>query len=127
MSLTTVRETDDYICDFRCTYQHLTDEEGDEADALYRIQFLQAFGSTSWDDRVIGRITKEVFDRFGHRPELDIAVTRNRKHCFMGDDDYDSFQLLFSYSTFHALHDCIGTMYRGEDGNEEWAALYRLL
>ena len=76
-----------YVHDFVCTYQMLGDDEEDLADDLYRTQFVQAFGLDTYDDEVIGRTTRSLYDTYGKGTELEGVIMRNRKNCFMGGDD----------------------------------------
>jgi hypothetical protein len=111
-----------YIADFTCTYTLIDDE--DMSDALYRSQFIQAFGLDTYDDSVIATRTRELFDRYGGHVELAGCIIRNRKHCFLGDGDFDSFQMMFRYDTFHILHDCLSGLIRGDDLPDNWIRLH---
>ena len=103
-----------YIHDFVCTYQMLDADEEELADDLYRTQFVQAFNLTTYDDAVIGRTTRALYDAYGKGTELEGVIMRNRRNCFLGGNDpYDAFMMLFAYPTFHLLHACIGSMIRG--------------
>ena len=109
-----------YMTDFVCTY-HLIDDEN-MSDALYRSQFIQAFGLDTFNDEVISTTTRLLYHRFGGHIELNKAVILNRKNCFFGDD-YDSFQMLFSYHTFYLLHKCFTGIIQGDDLEENWKQL----
>ena len=115
-----------YIHDFICTYQMLDDDEADLADDLYRTQFLQAFGLTSYDDAVISRTMHALYDEYGKGTELEGVIMRNRRNSFLGDDPYDAFVMLFAYPTFHTLHACIGSTIRGtvHTDTESWEKLH---
>ena len=115
-----------YDHEFICTYQLFDDDEADLADDLYRVQLVQAFGLTSYDDDVIGRTMQSIYDAYGKGTELEGVIQRNRRNCFLGDDPYDAFMMLFAYPTFHTLHACIGSLIRGTVHNdtEIWEKLH---
>jgi hypothetical protein len=111
---TNTSNTIPYDHEFICTYQMLSDDEADLADDLYRVQLVQAFGLTSYDDDVFGRTMRSLYDAYGKGTELEGVIQRNRRNCFLGGDDpYEAFVMLFAYPTFHTLHACIGSLIRG--------------
>ena len=115
-----------YVHDFICTYQLLNEDEADLADDLYRVQLVQAFGLETYDDDVIGRTMRTLYDTYGKNTELEGVIMRNRRNCFLGDEPYDAFVMLFAYPTFHLLHACIGSLMRGtvHKDTELWEKLH---
>lgn len=99
----------EYDSSFLCTYKNIDDDD------LYRIQFLQAFKLSNWDDKLIDSTRNKLFllvkDKF-----IDILKDmKTKKHIlshalfFLGanPNDYDLFSLLFCMDTFQEFHKCI--------------------
>ena len=116
-----------YTYDFMCTYQMLDADEADMAENLYRSQFIQAFGLHAYDDALIAQTMHMLYGAYGKNTELEGVIMRNRRNCFMGDNNpYEAFVMLFAYPTFHLLHACIGSLMRGTThmDTELWEKLH---
>jgi len=101
-----------YDTGFLCTYQ-LVDDDAD-ADSLYQIQFLQAFGLDAWNDEQIGKDIDAIFDDMGELEVIQKGISKMRDNgqmsqllMFAGDSDETIFRFLFGYDTFHHMHKCI--------------------
>ena len=90
-----------YQNDFVCTYKLHSPEDRPN---MYRIQLLQAFGLTTWDNELMDKGTKEIFDR--------VDKARMSKCCesvimLIDSEDYTIFTILFQYDLFDIFHRCI--------------------
>jgi hypothetical protein len=98
-----------YNTDFRCTYQH--EDDDDLANDLYRSQFLQAFGLTTWEDSSVSRALEDVISLQDRGPVLEDRAKRlevtNPMFGLLRPDDKDGilFSLLFQFDLFWATHD----------------------
>lgn len=101
--------TDFYDASFLCTYKQI------DSDDLYRIQFLQAFQLTEWDDEEVAKKIDSLYDRIhSHftkiydRMKQDNSIVSHLL-LFLGKDpcDKDLFRALFMMDTFQELHSCI--------------------
>ena len=99
----------EYDSSFLCTYKNIDDDD------LYRIQFLQAFKISTWDDKLINSTRHKLYlstkDKF-----VDILKDmKNKKHIlshallFLGGNpnDFDLFSLLFCMDIFQEFHKCL--------------------
>ena len=96
---------------FVCTYKA---HDSDDQEGMYRVQFLQAFGITQWDDDEVSRITKELFDELRSNDDIKEVLSKARESeqlqmflAIIGDDDASVFQMLFKFELFDILHRCI--------------------
>lgn len=101
-----------YIKDFYCTYKLHDDESCEE---IYRLQFLQAFNLTKWNDKIIEKETQLLFKSFQEMKMLDLKdvidkIKKEKKYAglitILGSDDYDIFKILFMYELFDYAHKC---------------------
>lgn len=99
-----------YSSDFLCTYKLLQDDDQDD---MYRLQFLQAFQINKWDDREIEKKTKELYDVVEKNNALSEIIAKLRQSTkfkfitsIVGDDDYNTFKILFMFELFDLAHKC---------------------
>lgn len=110
-----------YLTDIKCTY--LLHEEQDQED-MYRIQFLQIFKLSKWNDKIINTTIDKLFnyinDIFKYNSEslvlhdchinniLDKIKVSNKLQnilMFCGDNDnLTNFKILFSFDYFQYIH-----------------------
>ena len=117
-----------YQADFVCTYKLFDDMDDNDREQMYRIQILQAFDLTEWNDDKINKIIEELYfsissdgvfnDIFKkaktntHVSEiLDIYRANNTeietdKIAIIDENDI-IFKLLFKYEYFDLTHRCI--------------------
>lgn len=127
-----------YITDFVCTYHLIGGGPGDDADAdadeysidcLYRMQFLQAFGITEFDNTAIDEVLAEIADKIKDNDELICVIMQ---HPLLASPDtvnssyVDILPFLFAYSSFYAFHKCLIDIYNADPvpvSDENLAAL----
>ena len=113
-----------YITDFVCTY-HLIGGTGDDADeygidCLYRMQFLQAFGISEYDNVIIDEVLVEIADKIKDNDELIRVI---KQHPLLASPDttnssyVDILPFLFAYSSFYAFHKCLIDIYNAGLGS----------
>jgi len=113
-----------YITDFVCTY-HLIGGTGDDADeygidCLYRMQFLQAFGISEYDNVIIDEVLAEIADKIKDNDELIRIIMQ---HPLLASPDtakssyVDILPFLFAYSSFYAFHKCLIDIYNAGLGS----------
>ncbi len=84
---------------------------------MYRLQILQAFNLNNWDDEVIEKKTKQLFQALieNENSKKDIEEIINKCKCsekfktiisFVGDNKYDLFKILFIYELYDLAHKC---------------------
>jgi len=117
-----------YQADFVCTYKLFDDMDDNDREQMYRIQILQAFDLTEWNDDKINKIIEELYfsissdgvfnDIFKkaktntHISEiLEIYRANNTemetdKIAIIDENDI-IFKLLFKYEYFDLTHRCI--------------------
>lgn len=100
-----------YQHDFICTYKLHSPEDQPE---MYRIQLLQAFELSAWDNEAMDKGTKEIFDRVGSHPDVKAIIDKARKSkccesviMLVDSNDFTIFTTLFQYDLFDLLHRCI--------------------
>ena len=100
-----------YNSDFVCTYKSHEDED---QEAMYRVQFLQAFGIARWDDDEVSRITSELFDELKELEDMKEILCKAKESeqlqlflSIIGNDDPSVFRMLFKFELFDLLHRCI--------------------
>ena len=118
-----------YITDFVCTYHLIGGGPGDDADAdadeysidcLYRMQFLQAFGITEFDNTAIDEVLAEIADKIKDNDELICVIMQ---HPLLASPDtvnssyVDILPFLFAYSSFYAFHKCLIDIYNAGLGS----------
>jgi len=100
-----------YNSDFVCTYKS---HDPEDQEAMYRVQFLQAFGITKWDDDEVSKITDELFDELKGLDDIKEILSKARESeqlqlflTIIGNDDASVFRMLFKFELFDHLHRCI--------------------
>tara|TARA_B000000557_G_C20788373_1_gene449788 strand:+ start:21 stop:401 length:381 start_codon:yes stop_codon:yes gene_type:complete len=98
-----------YSKDFLCTYQLIEDLE--EADLLYKIQFLQAFKIDNLklinDEEIFSQInftTSQLYEKY--RNNKHIKLLMNAFRCENIKEEF-LFAQLFSFDTFFIIHKII--------------------
>lgn len=99
----------EYDSTFLCTYKNIDDDD------LYRIQFLQAFKLSNWDDKLINSTRHQLYLLTKHEFIDILKDMKNKKHIlshallFLGENsnDYDLFSLLFCMDSFQEFHKCL--------------------
>ena len=98
-----------YILDFKCTYKKIADP--DDSDNLYKLQFLQAFNLENFDDKVINKITEDLYKKFKNKEEIIELLDSIKKKYTIEDlekvDNLSFFRFLFSYHTFSSFHNLL--------------------
>ena len=112
-----------YICNFACTYK--LHEENLQED-MYRLQILQAFDLKEWDDDVIEKNTKILYEKIKNKGQLNEIITKIKESdkfgrfiTFIGVDEYDLFKLLFIFDLFDLAHRCFCDIYNAGEMKEE--------
>ena len=112
-----------YICNFACTYK--LHEENLQED-MYRLQMLQAFDLTEWDDDVIEKNTKILYEKIKNKGQLNEIITKIKESdkfgrfiTFIGVDEYDLFKILFIFDLFDLAHRCFCDIYNAGEITEE--------
>ena len=89
-----------------CTYPEIDDELQDD---LYRIQFLQAFKLSEWNDQIINDKIEKIFNFLNNDIDVNknideilslICKSENYNSLILlfGDDKLCQFKLLFGFS-----------------------------
>jgi len=101
-----------YQADFICTYKLMDNEEDQEQ--LYRIQLLQAFDLTQWNDEKINTRIGELYTVVAREFKTIFVKARENKNInqilsiFNGEIDDDIiFKTLFNFDYFDLVHRCI--------------------
>ena len=103
---------DVYDVTFLCTYKQIDDDE------LYRVQLLQAFNLTSWDNSVMRTSVDKIFIIVGGHFNKILDRLCSEKSClshmimFLGQSpsQIDLFQTLFCADVFQEAHICISNI-----------------
>jgi len=103
---------DDYDGTFFCTYKQLDDDD------LYRIQFLQAFKMTSWNDEILRKKLDKLYNIVGSHFTNILNRLHHEKNClshmmlFLGESTtgIDLFQCLMCADVFQEAHLCISNI-----------------
>lgn len=112
-----------YIHNFVCTYKlHDLDNQED----VYRMQMLQAFDLKEWDNDIIDKETKILYEKIkktNHLQDIISKIKSSEKFskfiAFIGEDDYDLFKILFIFDLFDVAHKCFCDIYNAGEINEE--------
>lgn len=113
-----------YSTDFLCTYQLYQDEENieneQEQEDMYRIQYLQAFKLTHWDDDIISNTMDKLYEIL-KKTKLNSLIEKipqtNHSLFYLfqyNDNEYLNekdkrilFNFLFQFDLFYLTHICI--------------------
>ena len=104
---------DKYDFSMICTYSKIKDF--DESDILYKIQFLQLFFLTDYEDSVINNISYLLFNYFHENNKIKelLEVTS------LKDDLLTAFRMFFAYPTLYMFHKLLSDFYHEKDFDEE--------
>tara|TARA_Y100000768_G_C23977885_1_gene684057 strand:+ start:1642 stop:2010 length:369 start_codon:yes stop_codon:yes gene_type:complete len=100
-----------YNTNFLCTYKSISHELQEH---LYRIQLLQVFDLSEWDDKIISSSMKEIYETL--KDNLDIKdilkqLASSEEYqsyiTIIGDNNEDIFCLLFNFDLFDLFHRCV--------------------
>lgn len=126
-----------YQFDFLCTYKLIDDEYREQ---LYKIQLLQAFNLTEYNDHAITLIISDIFNNFNKNDKFRIIIESAFKSSSI-KELYDIitsmdttindlgenkekiiFSLMFNYDHFDLLHKCICELYINKDIKDQTLA-----
>lgn len=104
---------DKYDFSMVCTYSKIKDF--DESDILYKIQFLQLFFLTDYEDSVINNTSYLLFNYFHENNKIKelLEVTS------LKDDLLTAFRMFFAYPTLYMFHKLLSDFYHEKDFDEE--------
>ena len=104
---------DKYDFNMLCTYSKIKDF--DESDILYKIQFLQLFFLTDYEDSVINNTSYLLFNYFNENNKIKelLEVTS------LKDDLLTAFRMLFAFPTLYMFHKLLCDFYHKKDFDEE--------
>ncbi len=104
---------DKYEFSMICTYSKIKDF--DESDILYKIQFLQLFFLTDYEDSVINNTSYLLFNYFHENNKIkDLLEVTSLK-----DDLLTAFRMFFAYPTLYMFHKLLSDFYHEKDFDEE--------
>lgn len=104
---------DKYDFSMVCTYSKIKDF--DESDILYKIQFLQLFFLTDYEDSVINNTSYLLFNYFHENNKIKelLEVTS------LKDDLLTAFRMFFAFPTLYMFHKLLSDLYYEKDFDEE--------
>jgi hypothetical protein len=108
MQLDESLKCEEYQTNFICTYHLVSDQ--DDSEALYQVQFLQAFNLETFVDKPINDITIALYKKF----ESNKIITKLMSFQNKFDDKELKFRLCFSYDTFYILHRILCSLIKNE-------------
>ena len=92
-------ESISYNTDFICTYNLI--KEYEDSELLYQIQFLQAFNLEEFNEKIINKLTKDLFYKFKENKYILNLIHVNTEY---ENNQLDNFRLCFRYDTFYLIH-----------------------
>ena len=95
----------DLQLDFICTYKMITEDDEDEkglSDLMYKIQYLQLFGLTEYDETMINEKLTSVYKKLENEPFLDELFEFHTYKGYMTKEFM--FRTMFSYEYFDLFH-----------------------
>jgi len=117
-----------YQADFVCTYKLFDDMDENDKEQMYRIQLLQAFDLTEWNDDIINNIIEELYFSISLSGDFKDVFTKARRNKDINEllniynasnreietdkiailDENDIiFKMLFKFEYFDLTHRCI--------------------
>ena len=117
-----------YQADFVCTYKLCNDIHENDQEQLYRIQLLQAFDLTQWNDDKINKIIEELYSSISLSGVFNTVFIKAKQNQTISEllevyklcnteietdkiailDENDIvFKLLFKFEYFDLTHRCI--------------------
>ena len=117
-----------YQADFVCTYKLFDDMDENDKEQMYRIQLLQAFDLTEWNDDIINNIIEELYFSICLSGDFKDVFTKARRNKDINEllniynasnreietdkiailDENDIiFKMLFKFEYFDLTHRCI--------------------
>lgn len=123
-----------YDYTLKCTYQLLEPDDPLAGD-LYRTQFLQALGLSTYEDKAVSDAIDETFDMVSmERPNQLAEVLSKLKNSEvwrpfvdLGVSDKALYVALFGEEIFSATQEWLSSVKIGHDGVDEFRDLLRLL
>ena len=118
-----------YESDFVCTYMFIKDL--DESSVCYRFQLLEAFHCQEFNDSIINKTTKYLYDKYKDNEyvsniiksqltkfnlHIDNESNESNEHSL---DKLILFRSLFSYDTFYLFHSILCSLINNTDINIE--------
>lgn len=117
----------DLQLDYLCTYKLITEDDDDEkglSEMMYKIQYLQLFGITDFDEDVIGRNLDTLYDQLKKEPFLEELF---EIHSYVGEMCKEiMFRTLFSYDYFDLFHKVLYYYFNKADTNSLNCSVERL-
>lgn len=95
----------DLQLDYICTYKMITEDDEDEkglSDLMYKIQYLQLFGLTEYDETMINEKLTAVYKKLENEPFLDELFEFHTYKGYMTKEFM--FRTMFSYEYFDLFH-----------------------
>ena len=95
----------DLQLDYICTYKMITEDDEDEkglSDLMYKIQYLQLFGLTEYDETMINEKLTTVYKKLEKEPFLDELFEFHTYKGYMSKEFM--FRTMFSYEYFDLFH-----------------------
>lgn len=95
----------DLQLDYICTYKMITEDDEDEkglSDLMYKIQYLQLFGLTEYDETMINEKLTAVYKKLEKEPFLDELFEFHTYKGYMTKEFM--FRTMFSYEYFDLFH-----------------------
>ena len=95
----------DLQLDYICTYKMITEDDEDEkglSDLMYKIQYLQLFGLTEYDETMINEKLATVYKQLEKEPFLDELFEFHTYKGYMTKEFM--FRTMFSYEYFDLFH-----------------------
>jgi len=102
----------DLALDYICTYKMITEEDDDEkglSELMYKIQYLQLFGLTEFDEAVIDQKLEALYKQLEKEPFLDELFELHTYKGYMAKEFM--FRTMFSYDYFDLFHKLLYTYF----------------